>query len=412
MPLSKTSLTATSTTIREINRSIILNLVRLHEPISRKEISKLSGMFPSNVSAVVDELLHERLLIEQRARPLKPGRTPVNLFLNPGALRVLGVNLRAENTTVAWAGLSGDIIDSISFKTPHRPETLLREISNAVKTARKRKGGLNDAPLHAVGVSVPGIVEPTRGIILMTPTLPHFRKFPLATGIAKELGAPVLAENDSNVTMLGEQWFGRKELANLENAVLLSISDFGVGSGLLFNSSLYRGHNKTWAGEFGHMVIDREGPRCRCGRRGCWERYVCNEATLQRYDPSRNYTPTAFNEMIERALGGEKKAVHAFEETADYLSLGLSNITFALNPDAIVVGGAITKVWKLVRHAAEEAWRSPGIQSPIMLTRWTLDELHLKGAVALALQDVFAAPRVGLHSETLKRMNKKPQEGT
>jgi predicted NBD/HSP70 family sugar kinase len=399
MPRSRAALTATPSTIRRINRSVILNLVRLHEPLSRKELSELSGMFPSNVSAIVDELLEEGLLLEQRTRPLGPGRTPINLFLNPGHLRVLGVNLRADQTTLAWAGLSGRILGSLAFKTPHRPEALVRELKVALETARKRPDGPGGGVLHRVGVSVPGLVEPGGGTVIMTPALPHFKGYPLAVEVARLLGVPALADNDANMTMLGEMWFGERELAGAGDVVLLSVSDLGVGSGLMLNSSLYRGHNQAWAGEFGHMVIDRSGPKCRCGRRGCWEVFISNQATWHRYDATRDFTPQLFQGLIRSALEGEARAVRAFEETAEFLSLGLSNITFALNPSLIIVGGEIAKVWKLIRRVVEGAWRSPSVHSEIVTSRLSLDELHVMGAVALALQDIFAGPQLGVRAQ-------------
>lgn len=395
MTRPRANITAKPSTIRKINRSVILNMVRLHEPLSRKDLSELSGMFPSNISAVVDELLREGLVLERRAMPMGRGRTPIHLFLNPEHLRAIGVSLRATRTTLAWAELSGRILGSLTFKTPHHPEAFVRELKSALESARKRPDGLGAGALHRIGVSVPGLVDANRGSIVLSPALPQFNGFPLAEELTRELGFPVQADNDSNVTMLGEMWFGEREVAEAGDVVLLSVSDLGVGSGLTLNSSLYRGHNQSWAGEFGHMVIDRSGPKCRCGRRGCWELYVCNQATWQRYDANRAFTPELFERLIVLALKGDSRAVRAFEETAEFLSLGLSNITFALNPSQIIVGGEIARVWKLIRRVVEGTWRSPGVQSTIAVSRLSLHELHIMGAVALALHDIFAEPQMG-----------------
>jgi predicted NBD/HSP70 family sugar kinase len=251
--------------------------------------------------------------------------------------------------------------------------------------------------LHRIGLSVPGLIDPAAGTVMMTPSLPKFKGYPLANEIARHIGVPVLADNDANVTVLAELWFGERDDVREVNLVLLSISECGVGSGVVVNSNLYRGHNGTWAGEFGHMVIDRTGPKCNCGRRGCWELFISDQATWRRYDQDRRFTPALFQDLIRLALEGDTRAVNAFEETATFLSLGLSNIIFAINPSSIILGGEITKVWKLIRRTVEGAWRSPGLDSQIRVSPHSLYSLQTQGTIVLALQDIFAEPEFGLH---------------
>jgi predicted NBD/HSP70 family sugar kinase len=378
--------TARPTTIREINRSILLNLIRLHEPISRKELSVRTGMFCSNVSAVVDSLIEEGLLLEQQAQPVGRGRVPVNLFLNPEGFRVLGISIRPDRTSVAWAGLQGRILKVVSFATPSRPQSFLRELARATKA-----GG----EIQRIGISVPGLVDSERGTILLTPSLPAYSGYPIAAEAGRALGCPALADNDCNTGVVAELWFHEADVAAVQDSVLLSVSDRGVGAGVLLHGQLYRGHNLSWAGEFGHMVVDRAGPKCRCGRQGCWEVFISNQATWQRYDPRRPFTPERFDELIQRALDREARAVRSFEKTAEYLALGLSNISFALNPESIVIAGAITRVWRLIRRTVESMWNAPGVRPQVRVSRLSLDELYMRGAVVLALEKVFAAPQIG-----------------
>ncbi|MEN6535005.1 MAG: ROK family protein [Bryobacteraceae bacterium] len=395
MRSTKAVATATPSTVREINRAVTLNLIRLHEPVSRKELSNLSKIFPSNISAIVDQLIEEGLVLEKRSRRLARGRTPIDLYLNPNHLRVLGVNLRGDRTRVAWAGMSGRILGTVSFKTPSSVNGLIVALKRAVELARKSGDEGTEPQVHCIGISVAGLVEPGSGTVVMSPALPQFSGYALGRTISKELGLPVLADNDCNAGVLGELWHNEGEAAGAGNVVFLSFSEVGVGSGLVINSELYRGHNLAWAGEFGHMVVDPAGPKCRCGRRGCWELYVSNQSTWRRYDAETGFTEERFRDLLHLAQEGDSRAVSAFETTAEYISLGLSNITFALNPSVIVVGGEITKVWRRIRRTIESAWTSPSVHTEILLSRFSLGDLYIRGAVALALQDIFAGPRLG-----------------
>lgn len=387
--------TATNETVRELNKSIILNLIRLHQPISRKGLSDRTGIFPSNISAIVEELLAEGLVVEERARAVSRGRVPVNLFLNPNGFRVLGISIRDDRTALAWAGLPGRIISTHSFATPQSPTVFMRELKKSYSTMWAKLDRADRNRVQRVGISVPGLVLPENGRILMTPSLPQFAGYPLGQAVADQFGAPVILDNDSNIGTLAEVWLNEAEVTGLHDFVLLAIGPVGVGAGVFLNSQPYRGHDLAWVGEYGHMVIDPKGPQCSCGRRGCWELFVSDQATWRRFQPRSRYSAEGFQRLIRLAQARDTKALDAFHQTAEYLSLGLSNITFALNPSAIVVAGEIAKVWNLIGHTAQTAWASPRVSPRVRLCRLPLDELYLQGAVVLALQHVFAQPRVG-----------------
>lgn len=381
---------ATPSTARQINRSIVLNLVRIHQPISRIELSNRTGIFRSNVSAIVDELVSDGLLIEQRAVPKGPGRVPVNLFLNPDGFRVLGISIRTFQTRVASSGLTGQIDTTVSFPTPHHPAAFVKELAKAIRRIRSEsKNGFQE-----VGISVPGLVNADTGKVLIIPSLPGYSDSPLAEDVSALAGVPASAENDCNTAALAELWFNESEVAGLHDFVYVQVGDVGLGAGLIINSELYRGHDRKWVGEFGHMIIDPSGPVCECGRRGCWELYVSDRATWARYDANTKFTSARFEGLIQLAMEGDTRAAHAFRTTAGYLSLGLSNIVFALNPQTVVLAGEITKVWGLIQHTVELTHSSGSVKIHVYPARYNPDMLALQGAVVMALQKVFAPPRL------------------
>src|SRR5262249_31086072 len=136
------------------------------------------------------------------------------------------------------------------------------------------------------------------------------------------------------------------------NLVFISVSD-GVGVGIIVNGELLRGRHNI-AGEFAHMPISAEGPRCSCGAVGCWEAHISNLATLKRYSKrvsrrrAGRRTRLTIDEVIARARSGDDEAIATLQTTARYLGVGLGGIVNTINPDCIFIGGEVTTAWDLI----------------------------------------------------------------
>lgn len=387
--------TATPSTVRDVNRFIVLNLIRLHQPISRVSLSRRTGIFRSNVSAIVDQLIQEGFLVERRATPEGRGRVPFMLSLNESGFRTLGVSIRLLRTSVASSGLAGRIQRTFSFETPQNPAELVRRIARIAKRLQNEEANGTRESFRQFGISVPGLVNSKTGDLLWLPALPEYSGFALRSELERQTGVPTAIDNDGNLGAMAELWLGEKEIAGLENFVFLEVGDAGVGAGLILNRAVYAGHDSTFASEFGHMIIDPAGPKCSCGRPGCWELYVCDRAVWRRYCPETKFDTARFDNLIERAQRGEPRAVQVFREAAHYLSLGISNIVFSLNPEVIIMAGKITKVWNLVRQTLENDFSSPKIKLRIRPARLEAEELFLHGAISLAVSQAFSKPKLG-----------------
>ena len=387
---------ATPASVRHVNRSIVMNLVRLHQPVSRAQLSEITGIYRSSISEIVDELLTEGLLVERLSSPTGRGRVPIHLSLNPNGYCVLGVSVRPFQTFVALSGLNGTVDRVVSFRTPRRPAILLKELGKAVDQLRSSVSGQGCKDIRQVGIGVPGLVNATTGVISMVPSLPEYADFPIGPEVQKLFGVPILADNDCNIGALAELWMNASEVADLRDFVFLEIGDVGVGAGIVLNGSLYRGQDTAWVGEFGHMVVNPNGPKCGCGRRGCWERYVSDEATWADYDPDSKYDPVRFEELIRQARDArEPRALKAFRQKAEWLSLGISNISVGLNPQTVVIAGEITKLWTLVEGVVQSRWAGSDLTIRVRPALQALDQLSLVGALALALSDKFGTPKLG-----------------
>ena len=388
--------TATPQTIRHVNRSILLNLIRLRQPVSRAELSRITGMHRSNTSVIVEDLIAEGLLREERAKPVGRGRVPFFLYVSEDSVYVLGVNLRVSETTIALGQLNGKIEKFTSFDTPKDPELFVqmldREIRRLLMTVRP---SLRKSVRNLI-VSVPGhIHSKTQGDVWI-PALPTYSGFSLRAAIEDKTGIPTDVMNNASLGALAEMWLEEMQHINLKDFIFLLIGDVGTGSGLIFHHQLYLGHDLTFAGEFGHMVIDPAGPKCACGKKGCWQMYVCDRATWERYQPAKQFTPAGFQQFLQSAKDREPRAIAALRETAKYLALGISNISQALNPEVVIFGGEITKLWEILEPEIAKHLSKLNTSTAIRPAKDSMDQLFLQGAIHLGLRKIFDPPTIGL----------------
>jgi predicted NBD/HSP70 family sugar kinase len=371
----------------------MLELIRKHQPISRADLARITGVFRSSVSDIVDELLDQRLILEERqSQGRGRGRVPMNLRLNDESCRVLGLNIRPSYSQIACSGLSGIIQESLHFPTPSSPKKLISAISQAASKLSKTGPQTFDR-YERVGVAIPGHVDARTGEILWTPTHPELNRFSITKAIENELGIPALADNDCNLGALSELWLSSRN--GNADFVFLNLSDYGVGAGVVINGEIYLGHDSRFAAEVGHMIVESNGLPCRCGRRGCWEMYVSNDATYKRFAPGSAFTEEAFEKMLASAKKGNKRACRALAETARHLSVGIENLGYLFNPFEIVVAGRITAAWKLIQETFASLHSGSKAFPNLRLARMSADDSLLHGAVCLALRATFAGPKFG-----------------
>jgi predicted NBD/HSP70 family sugar kinase len=391
-------------TSREINRQIALNLIRAHQPVSRADLARLMNVRRGVASLLVSELLSESLIFEGAVgESVGRGRRPTFLFIDSRERCVVGVDIRASRTYILVTDLVGRQLGAVSsFQTNREVDVLIQELARRIKQilADYKEVGA----CEGVGVSVPGMVEPAAGRVVHAPTL-GWHDVSLRDPLAIALGIPVQIENSGKACAMAQLWATRTDVVASGNSVFVSVSD-GVGVGIVVNGELLRGRHNT-AGEFGHVPLSIDGPRCSCGATGCWESYVSNLATLSRYfghdlsEPRPRDSETAnfsVEDLIARARAGDAKALAAINSTARYLGLGLASIINALDPARIYIGGEITTAWSLIEPIVRGALRERTLTEFGGATEIHVvpaeDHPRLRGAVALVAAPAFAAPMV------------------
>ena len=391
-------------TSREINRQIALNLIRAHQPISRADLARLMNVRRGVTSLLVSELLDEALIFEGAVgEAVGRGRRPTSLYIDSRQRCVVGVDVRATRTYIMITDLMGHPLGVVSsFQTNRDFDVLLQDLVRRIKQVLidyKEVGAC-----EGVGLVIPGMVDLAAGRVLHAPTL-AWRDVNIRDPLAAAIGIPVHIENSAKACALGQLWATRSDVIASGNSVFVSVSD-GVGTGMVVNGELMRGRHNT-AGEFGHVPLSIDGPRCSCGATGCWEAYVSNIATLSRYfgrdlsDPGpRDVETSSFTveDLIARARAGDAKALAAINSTARYLGLGLASIINAVDPARLYLGGEITTAWSLIESIVRSALRERTLTEFGGVTEIHVvpaeEHPRLRGAVALVAAPAFAAPMV------------------
>jgi predicted NBD/HSP70 family sugar kinase len=378
---------ASSEVVRDINRRIILNLIRTRQPISRADLARLSGLQRSTVSLIVEELVKENWVLEGPTGRLPRGRRPTFLRLNDERV-MIGVVVRPPQTTVALADVNGKFLSQQTFKTPHDPKAAIQSILACIRPLIESGGGKK---IEGIGLSLPGRVDHSTEHLVFAPNL-GWHDCDLRTPISAATGLDVELENDANACVLAAVWFDRME--SFRNLVAVTVSE-GIGAGILMNGQLMRGFH-SMAGEFGHVPLDPKGPPCMCGNRGCWEVFASNRAALRYYHESSSpIEGLTFPDLLTLADQGDTKAAQAVESMAQYLGRGMRMIVAGLAPERIIVVGDLTAAWHRFGPIIESEVRAqvqPGAVVPQLIPAHDGAMGLMRGTVALILQKHFGSP--------------------
>ncbi|HEX2095701.1 MAG TPA: ROK family protein [Longimicrobiaceae bacterium] len=395
---------ATRSTAREINRQIALNLVREHQPISRADLARRMDVGRGMVTSLIGELLEEGAIVEGDTVDAPRGRRPKMLYVRTRDRLVVSIDVRLSRTYLMLGDFSGTQLALETFETRFSPEELLEELVARIQRLLRTHGSAGEC--EGIGLVVPGMVDRRTGRVLHAPQL-GWHDVEIRDSLAAATGLPVYIENAPIACALAQMWLGQRGGDSAADFVYVTVSD-GVGAGVVVNGQVVRGHNST-AGEFGHIPIDPDGPRCLCGSQGCWETYTSNLATLSRYlgrempPPSEartllQRTPLTVPDLIQRARSGDARALAALRETGRYLGTGLAVIVNTLNPARIYVGGEITAAWDLVEDEVRQAVAERALTRATAATRIIPQQAseypRLRGATALVAAPLFAAPQV------------------
>lgn len=382
---------ARPTTIRDINRQIVLSYVRDRGPISRAQIARETELHRSTVSLITDQLVNDGLIVETGEGESTGGRKPTLYKLMTGTPAAIGIDVGPKVVTIGVSDLAGNLLSQESFASS--PDLGFMTAQIIERTAALAK--IHNKYEIEIGISVPGLVDQRTGRVIHIPYF-NWRDWDINSALRKATGLTVTVENDANATALAELWFSRDGLMRNETFVSVLVGD-GIGTGIVFDGQLYRGEMGA-GGEFGHMIVGSDAPvECSCGSRECWEAYASEKALIERYRRLLELNGLKANgfdvsDIVQLARSGEVNAVKALRETVEYLGNGISNLIVGLSPQIVVVSGRITDAWNVFEDILTKV-SERSILAGLPKTRLVPSALGsfptLKGAFCLVLSRKF-----------------------
>jgi glucokinase-like ROK family protein len=389
--------------VRNINRSIVLNKVRLNSTISRAEIANLTGLNRSTVSNIVGSLIDDGLVWETELQDSTGGRPGISLSLNPDGGAVIGVEIGVDFLAVMLTDFVAEVRANTRIDIePHQSQIEILGkaevlIEQALTTAREQ----HLQPL-GIGVGVPGLVNVRQGELVFAPNL-NWKGVPIRLMWNQRFRLPVYVDNEANLSALGEYYFGIAR--GVENFVLLK-TGVGLGGGIILGGKLFRGWH-GFAGEIGHVMRDPNGEICGCGRVGCWETQVSPRAIVNRVRKMLLETPASklsaecrgklsdltFGEVIQFARQGYQPCQTAIEEVGVHLAHGMADLINIFNPEMVVIGGEFAEWQDLLAPIIEKVVRSEALYPAAHELRIGFSEHGnlecVYGAVAIVLDDIL-----------------------
>jgi predicted NBD/HSP70 family sugar kinase len=331
----------TTRDLRWHNRSDVLTRLYLRECTNRNDLARASGLSAATISNVVSDLIADGLVGENGSQSSAGGRPRSLLRVRPDFGHVVGVDIGETEIRVGlfdWTlqPVADDEVRAVATAQipPHEvADQILSEI--AAVTAR---AGITPDGLLGVGIGVPG----AGGSVIHAPTL-GWSAVPLAGLLRAGLGFAPDVDNGAMALGQAENWRGAARGAERAVTLLLGI---GAGGALSMTAGP-AGRARSFTMEWGHTVVDLDGPTCRCGARGCLETYIGAEAILARYAAVPSSAPFTGDgveahlaELVGRAVKHrETAAVEVLDDTAQYLGIGISNLINLVAPDRVILSG-------------------------------------------------------------------------
>ncbi|HEY1332417.1 MAG TPA: ROK family transcriptional regulator [Actinomycetota bacterium] len=395
------------------NRKRVLTLLRVQGPLTQAELARLSGLSRSTVSTIVGELqTTDSVSVVEGAgsrRRRRVGRPGSLVALNPRVGAFLGIDVEHEALTVLLADAAHNVLAEArqTLAREHDAASVMRQIARLVDEMA-HETGTDRQRIAGAGVGLAGPINHDTGRIHPSSGAKSWRLVDVPNELSRLLKLPVYLDNDANLGALAEMTWGAGRGAT---EVAYVKADVGVGAGLVVDGRLYRGGAGV-AGEIGHLTIDENGPFCRCGNRGCLERFVGVNALLEqmRYRFGEELT---FDELLSLAAEGDRVCRRAIADAGRLLGTQIANLCSLFNPSLVIMAGALSRAGDLLLDPLRAAIARGAVPEAAATATVVAAELGERatslGAVALAMRQ---AGTLGLEDEVLPGSGNEEMEAT
>lgn len=387
--------------IQRINRTLLLQLMQKEGECSRVHLSRITGLKQATITNIINDFIKWRLVVETGFLNGKKGRRSIGIALNRNAYGVLGLRLSRRSISIALFDLSGSLLykKRVALKKGNGPVKSMGIMADLVQEVLSKT---TDRKVLAIGIAIPGpYLVRERRIIIMTEEEPGWEKIFIDKELEEKFHIPVFLEHDADAAAYCQMRYNN--CIDSEKPLAYIAVGQGIGAGIIVNGQVYKGELGT-AGELGHLSIDMNGPKCKCGNRGCLERYASSTAFTYAVNKRlQAKAPLSFEEVKHLTQEGNQICLEEYKKACDMLAVGLASFIYILNPGTIILGDDMTHVCPellmesihtvLKRRLLTELYEGVDIQ----LSKIENSMLH--GAGIIAIGKIFNDPERFLSEE-------------
>jgi predicted NBD/HSP70 family sugar kinase len=321
--------------------------------LSAAQISRVTGLAKSTVSTALSELRRDGMVVEVGSESAGGvGRPATALTLNPRAGSCVGILIGLTEIQVIVADVSHAVLydNSVYLEPDYTTETAVKLVGGLIDEAYANRR-LSRGSMLGVGIAVGGPVNPTTGTVLRAGGLPTWAGVDMRTLFGPLFDAPIFADNESNCSAIAEMTWGAAQ--GFDDFVVYTL-DLGVGGAIVSGGKVLRGV-AGGAGEFGHVVMDPQGPLCRCGNHGCLEMYASFREPLAEANAHFGRT-LRVTDVVAMAMAGDTTCRELIARTGAVGGRGLGIIGSVLNPPLVVVSGRLATTGDLLMRPLAESF--------------------------------------------------------
>ena len=351
----------------QMNRSMVFDLIRRKGPISRAEIARTIGLSIPTVMKITEEFSHKQFVQDVGKGESSGGKRPELLELVPDSKYIIGVGVGRSKTNVLMMNLAGEVFIREIMETGGTavPEVWISRLIQVIENVI-RESGLSRKQILGMGIGMPGILDEKSAKVLFSPDF-KWENVDMLTPIRERFKMDITIENANRALAMGEYYFG----AGVDSRNFLVVNlGHGIGSAIMREGEFYRGSSGS-SGEIGHIILEKNGPKCNCGNLGCLEAIasgnaIARDAKIAVLEGNATKIMELVNEDINRieaktvfeaARLGDRLAIQITERAMQYIGIGLANYINLMDPDLIILFGGLTNAGDIFLKKVKEVLR-------------------------------------------------------
>nr|WP_086940813.1 ROK family protein [Thaumasiovibrio occultus] len=343
--------------VKQLNSAAVYRLIDQKGPISRIQVAEVSQLAPASVTKITRQLLERGLIKEVAQQASTGGRRAISLTTESEPFHAICVRVGRRDIDITLYDLSGKAITSIHDKFDYQDSQAFIEGLIEQITQFKAQVEPQLKELVAIGVTLPGLIDPVKGVIQYMPTI-DVEQLPLGEILNDTFNVTSFVGNDIRALALAEHYFGATR--DCLDSIVVSVHN-GTGAGIIVNGQVFLGHNRN-VGEIGHIQIDPLGDRCQCGNFGCLETVAANPAIIAHVEKAlaqgfvselQQHESITVSGICHAANNGDELAVQVLTKVGNHLGKALAITINLFNPQKIVLTGEITEAESLLFAAIE-----------------------------------------------------------